>query len=41
MSTQAQTQSPLLFFASVDSEGTYLAKTPKYSIYTKAKPWKN
>jgi predicted RNase H-like HicB family nuclease len=34
MSTQARTQPQPLFFVSVDSEGTYLAKAPKYSIYT-------
>ena len=39
MSTQAQTQSQLLFFVSNDPEGGYVAKAPKYGIYTQGETW--
>ncbi len=39
MSAQAQTQPQLLFFVSQDSDGTYVAKAPKHSIYTQGETW--
>lgn len=34
MTAQAQTQPQILFFVSADPEGGYVAKAPKYSIFT-------
>ena len=39
MHAQARTQPQLLFFVSKDSDGTYVAKAPKYSIYTQGETW--
>ncbi|MFN0214727.1 MAG: type II toxin-antitoxin system HicB family antitoxin [Saprospiraceae bacterium] len=39
MSAQARTQPQLLFFVSQDSDGTYVAKAPRYSIYTQGDTW--
>lgn len=35
----AKSQPQLLFFVSKDSEGGYVAKAPKYSIYTQGETW--
>ncbi len=39
MSAQAQTQHQPLFFVSQDSDGGYVAKAPKYGIYTQGETW--
>ena len=35
----AQAQPQLLFFVSNDPDGGYVAKAPKYSIYTQGEDW--
>ncbi len=39
MSAQAQSQPQLLFFVTEDPEGGYVAKAPKYGIYTQGESW--